>query len=1005
MRKILLLVGALALVVTSAIGQSRTITGKVTDEDSGEGLPGVNVVFKGSSTGTITDFDGNYSLEVPSDGTLVFSFVGMLSQEIPIGNQSVINVAMSQNATELAEVVVTGYAVEQKRDLTGSIASIKSDAIQDLPTQSFDRAMQGRAAGVQISSSSGQPGGALNVVVRGMGSLSDNTPLYIVDGVQVNTGGISGGGSTNALAGINPNDIESIEILKDAAASAIYGAQSANGVVIITTKKGKANTSRLDVSIQRGVVRPLNLYDVMDAQQFAEIREEAYINAGKNPADAWAQYGKPGDASTFTNYDWVNAMFRDNAQIKSYQGTLSGGNDLTTFYISASYEHQDGQTIMSDWNRANMRFNIQHKVNDKLSIGTQMNVARQHTFGAIADGNWVNGPFQSAFVSQPNSPAIDPETGEYNPYPAHLPVTNAGHNFNYNILQGVNEERREGVTAQALASFNMSYKIIDNLSFNVFSGIDFQDNQYINERPATIPVFSGFGGQTFVQDRRYLNWNGNSTLNYAKKFGSHNVNMIVGTEYKESVTEINSATGRGFANTNLRLLDNAAKPQAIAGSWTGYKRFGYFAKGTYDFNSKYYVNATIRRDGNSRFGVNNQYGTFYAIGGGWRISDEAFFENVTVFDDLKLRVSYGELGNANGIGNFQARAQYGGGGQYLGGAGSIPTVLQNDLLGWEREKQINLGIDFAILSSRISGAIDFWRSNTQDQLLAIPLPSDSGFGGITGNAGNVLNEGIELEIAGTIINGSELRWDSRFNISFQRNELTALPNGEDRIGNDLIVGEPVGFIWGVEYAGVNPANGKAMWYDTLGMPVYTAQERDAKILGSTIPTKFGGWSNVVSYKGLSMEIFFQYSMGHKVFLGDGYNLAASGSFRDNQLVSQLDRWQQPGDVTNVPMPIDGGYIDGYDQQYPGFTTSRYLMDGSYIRLKQITLSYDLPEKILNTVKIKNAKVFVQGMNLYTFTKFEGIDPEVVEANNNNDVSTFGAYPNGKQFTIGVNLGL
>ncbi len=417
------------------------------------------------------------------------------------------------------------------------------------------------------------------------------------------------------------------------------------------------------------------------------------------------------------------------------------------------------------------------------------------------------------------------------------------------------------------------------------------------------------------------------------------------------------------------------------------------------------MNGTIRRDGNSRFGSNNRFGTFWAVGAAWRITQESFMDGVSFFDDLKLRASWGVLGNANGIGNFSALGSYAGGPQYNGNPGQRPIRLANDLLSWEREEQITLGLDFAILGSRIYGAVDFWRSDTEDQLFSIPLPSDSGFGSITGNAGSVRNQGIEIEVGGVIVDQGGFRYSSDFNISFQENELTELPNGDERIGNTLIVGEPINFIYGVPYAGVNPANGKAMWYDSLGVPVYNVQERDGRVLGSTIPSTFGGWAHNFSYKGITLEVFFQYSLGHITFLGDLYNLAYSGATNDNQLVSQLERWQEPGDITNVPIAVDGGQVDGFDQRFPGFAPSRFVDDGGYVRLKQVTLGYELPVSVLNRIGLKRLYVFAQGLNLLTWTKYSGIDPEVVEFQNNAGGSSYGTYPNGQQLTLGVNIGL
>jgi len=1002
-------VALLILPFGSAWAQDRTVTGKVTSQDDGSAIPGVNVTLKGTTIGTVSDANGNYTIGgVPSSGgVLVFSFIGLRSSEVEIGSRAVVDVQMATDVTQLSEVIVTGYGIEQKRDLTGAVSSVKGSAIQNLPVQSFDRAIQGRLAGVQVQSTSGAPGGAVNILIRGPGSLANNTPLYIIDGVQVAAGGVTFGGSNNALASINPNDIESIEVLKDAAAAAIYGAQSANGVVVITTKRGKSGKSNIDISYQQGYTQPLNLYDVMNAQEFATIKEAAYVNAGLNPAalpnGAYAQFGNPNDASTLTNYDWVDGVFRT-GRLNSVNVSASGGDDKTTFYLSGSFEKQEGQVLASYWTRGSLRTNFDHKATDKLSFKLNIGLTRQDNFGSIADGNFVNGPFQSAFVSQPNSPAFD-ANGNYNPYPAHLPVTGAGHNFNYNIIQGVEIERRQGITAQTVSNLQANYKILSWLTATVSAGIDFSDTQYTNERPATIPAFAANGGSTTEINRRAVNWNGFGTLNAARKFNDvHNVSAIAGWEYKDNWVSDVTATRTGFAYPELRVLSLGAVNATIAGGNTGYKRVGGFFRGNYDYKSKYYANFTFRRDGNSRFGATNQFGNFWAVGASWRVTEESFMSGIGFLSDLKLRGSYGELGNAEGIGNFESRTVYGGGIQYLGGAGTRQT-LGNDALGWERSQQTNIGIDFALFANRVYGSFDVFRNDTGDQLLNVQLPADAGYTTIRGNAGNVRNEGIEIELGATVFDKAGFRYRTSVNATFIQNEVTDLGPGVDRIGNTLIVGEPIGFFWGVPYAGVNPANGKAMWYNIDDEPSYTTTAADGRIIGYSLPKQFGGWTNSFTYKGIALEIFFQYQLGGDAFLGDMYNLAFAGSTGDNQLVSQNAYWRQPGDITNVPRPWEGGVRDGYDQRFPNNTPSRFVADAGYVRLKQVTLGYDLPSALLTKVGIRRLNVFAQAMNLFTWTNFPGIDPEVVNANNFQGVSTYGNYPNGKQITLGITLGL
>jgi TonB-dependent starch-binding outer membrane protein SusC len=1008
------------LSVLTVQAQERTVSGRVTSAEDGTPLPGVNVVLKGTTIGAVTDANGSYSIAIPTDGgTLVFSFIGLKSEEVEVGGRSTIDLPMSADVTQLTEVVVTGYGVEQKRDIAGSISSVKGEKIQNLPVQSFDRAIQGRLSGVQVQSTSGAPGGALNILVRGPGSLSNNTPLYIVDGVQMQAGGVTFGGSNNALAGINPNDIESIEVLKDAAAAAIYGAQSANGVVIITTKRGKSGKSTIDINYQQGYTQPMNLYDVMNAQEFASIKEAAYLNSGRDPAlntatlplnnSGYAIYGNPNDPSTLNDTDWVDAIFRT-GKLQSINVAVSGGDEKTNFYVSGAFEKQEGQILASDWNRASLRTNFEHKATDKLGIKLNLGFTRQQNNGSIADGNFVNGPFQSAFISQPNSPVKNSETGLYNPYPAHLPITNAGHNFNYNIVQGAILERREGITGQAISNINLTYKITPWLTAIAFGGLDFSDTEYINERPQTIPAFASSLGQVTEINRRVLNWNTFGTLNFAKKFNEvHNISAITGFEYKDNYSRQQTAIGFNFPYPEIRVLDAAAVNQDVSGTNTGYKRVGGFVRANYDYKSKYYLNGTFRRDGNSRFGSSVRFGNFYAIGASWRVSEESFMSGISMVSDLKLRASYGQLGNAEGIGNFQARTRYSGTGvQYNGSAGSRQT-LGNDALTWEKAIQTNIGVDYALFNSRLYGSVDVFREDTESQLLDIQIPADAGYTSITGNIGNVRNEGIEVEVGGVIADVGGFVYRSNFNITFIRNEVTDLGPDITRVNvgafGTVLLNEPIGVIEGVPYAGVNPANGKPMWLDVNNQPTYINVTDDRRIIGNLLPKNFGGWTNTFSFKGINLEVFFQYHLGSDAVLGDMYNLAYAGATNGNQLRSELDYWKQPGDIVNTPAPWEGGVRDGYDLRFSGFTPTRFLSDGGYIRLKQVTLSYDLPSSIVSKIRFRKINVFVQGMNLATWTKYPGIDPEVVTANNLQNVSTYGNYPNGRQLTLGINLGL
>ena len=1010
MKRILLLSFMFSLAVVFVASAQRTVSGTVTSSDEGGTVPGVNVILKGTTNGTTTDLSGNYRLSVPEEGgTLVFSFIGLATQEVEIGSRSTIDVDMQSDVQQLTEVVVTGYQSQLKREVTGSIASVKGDVIKDLPMQSFDRAIQGRVAGTQIGAASGQPGGAMNIRIRGIGSLNaGNDPLIIIDGVQVASLGQTSQGSANPLNSINPNDIESIDILKDASASAIYGAQAANGVIIVTTKSGSSKgKTQVNFSAQEGVVQPFNLYDVLDAQQFTTIKAEAQINAGQDPNDpntgAYALFGNPEDPSSYEEYDWVDALFQD-ARFRTYDLSMSGGDEKTTFFFGGSYNYQEGQVIQSDFERITGRLNLSHRPNEKLTIGAKISLAYLKTFGTIANGNFVNGPWVATFEAMPTSPAVD-EDGNYNLYP----TNGLSHLFGYNILQGVNEEIRTGRTLQTVSSSSISYQLLPYLSVSGFIGVDFSMNRDDNQRPSTIPVFAASGGSIFINNRRTVNVNTNYNINFNKTFADvHTVKALVGYEYKFEEREGASLGANQFANPFFRLPGDG-QPSSVGGFFEEYKRLGVFGKVDYDYDDRYLVSGTLRRDGHSRFGSQTKYGTFYAFSAGWRLSSESFMSGVSFVDDLKLKASYGVLGNAE-IGNYRTQTTFGGAtGQYLGGSTVTITQLGNDEITWEEEQAINIGLDYSLFNNRLFGTVDFWRTNNNELLYDVPFFQNAGVANnnITTNIGKLRNQGIDLEVGGIILDTDGFRWDSRFNVTFLENELVEL-TGEDTIFNgnvpNLIVGQPISFFYLLDYAGVNPANGRAMIVDANGEYQYQGTFADASVRGSAIPTSYGGWSNTFSYKGLALDIFFQYQFGNKAFNGDLYNLL-SGRSVGNQRVDIMNRWQQPGDVTNVPMVTPNGVINGVDQYYGFVGTNRFLSDAGYIRLKTVTLSYDFPSKLLSSINLRSARIFVQGVNLLTWTEYDGIDPEVVVNNNGTGVSSYGAYPLGRQFSVGLNVGL
>lgn len=988
MRKVLLLGLMLFLASAVAFAQNRVITGTVTSVEDNMGVPGATVLVKGTTIGTATDLDGKYSISVPAgSNVLVFTFVGLTTQEVSIGNQTTINVALQPDVQALSEFVVTSYGDQSKREITGAISSVKGDVFQDLPMQSFDRAMQGRIAGVQVTSTSGQPGGALNVRIRGVGSVNaGNDPLYIIDGVQVPAGGLSGQGSQNALASINPNDIQSIEVLKDAAAGAIYGAQAANGVVIITTRRGSKGSTKVRLSAQHGVVKPLGLYDVMNAQQLAGLKRDAFVNSGRPAINAANVYGNPEDPN-LPNNSWVDATFGDD-RLSVYDLSLSGGDDKTTFFLSGSYTDQGSQVIKSDYERATTRLNLTHRPNKKLTVNTTLSLAYQKSNGAIDRGNFINSPFQAGFTARPNIPIYN-EDGTFRDYPS-------DHLFGYNIVQGAAQELRLANTVQTVSNLQLNYQFTPWLSFTSFAGLDFSDNRDENNRPSTISAFRAAGGNSTNTDRRNVNFNTNHNFNFNKKFADkHTVSGILGYEYKTESRETTFAQGQGFANPILRYLNNAATPLAVGSTFTQFTRLGVFGQAKYDYNDTYTADFTLRRDGHSRFGSDVRFGTFGAVSVGWRISSMQFLQNATWLDNLRLRASYGITGNSE-IPNFASQTLVASAGQYGGSPSLALNQLGNNLLTWEEAETFNIGVDATMFNGRIITTIDFWRKNSSNLLFSTPLPIDSGFGSITQNTGELRNQGIDFDIQTVNITAGKFQWSTAFNVTVLENEVISLFGGEERIGNTIVVGESLFPIYTTPYAGVNPANGRPMYLNENGEYTYTIRDADVRYQGSALPTSYGGLSNTFTYGGLSLEIFFQGQFGNKAFNADLFNLASTGSGPNNQLVNQLNYWKQPGDIVSNPMPWESGARPG-GSSYTA-TSTRQLSDGSYVRLKQVTLSYAIPPVVSQRIGIAQANVFVQGLNMATFTKYNGIDPEVNSIGN-----TFAAFPNSQQITAGVNL--
>ena len=1013
MRKILLLGLTLFLVNAMAFAQGRVVTGTVSSLEDGMGVPGATVLVKGTTIGTATDIDGKYSINIPAgSNVLVFTFVGLTSQEVNIGNRSTINVALESDVTALSEVIVTGYGTQPKREVTGAVSSVKGDAIQNLPLQSFDRALQGRASGVQVRSSNGLPGGAVNIRIRGVGSVNaGNEPLFIVDGVQLNNQSNASFTQSNPLAFLNPNDIESMEILKDAASAAIYGSQAANGVVIITTKKGKQGKAKFEFNAFSGETQPMKFLDVLSGPEWYGMRRNALINTantapeanalnamGRLPAN-WASLTRPAlDAIglALPTYDWQREVMGA-GRLQNYEMSVSGGDDKTTFFLSGSYNYQEASFRPVDFKRGTVRLALTHQATKRLSIETNINLSTfQQNVPFAVEGSFLGNPAFSASAVLPHN-AIYNEDGTFNTAIAGVLGQNVVLVNSYNSgLQRTNT---------VVGNLITNYKIAKNLTFRSLFGLDYRLLQGDNYRDPRTPDGAGVIGRSSVQSDWRTRFITTQTLNWNKTFnGIHNVSAIAGVEYLSETREGISGAGIGFPTFQFRTIQSAATPESVSGFWTGYRRASVFSSVNYDFKKKYLVTLTARYDGSSRFGTNNQYGLFPSVRVGWSLVEEEFLKNSSSVSEMKLRASYGLTGNDQ-IGNFDARGLYGGGGNYSGSAGILPSSLANLGLGWETNNTLNLGFDFGFFENRVTGSIDAFDRRTKDLLLSQPILWTNGFSGISNNVGELQNRGLEFELSTVNIDKGGFRWNTSFNITKIDNQILSLYSGLKFLPANpgIAVGQPVGrsgegAIFSAEYAGVNPATGRPMWYDINRNITYLPLAADRIYYGSSLGTVFGGLNNNFSYKGFEFTTFFTYEYGGIGSDGQYGFLRENGTrLALNALQDVVDRtWKTPGQITDIPRDVTTNGANEIRGNSRNSGTAA-LLKYDFIRLSQLTLAYSFKPSLVSRIGLSRARIYMQGVNLWTYTDYPGYDPEFTGAGT-------GQIPLTKSYTLGVQIG-
>ena len=1008
MRKLLLLLLTSMCLVSYAMAQ-RVVTGKVTDSKNNP-IENASVIVAGTNTGTVTKADGTYSITVPASAkSLTISYVDLLAQSIPLSGKTVVNATLISEEKSLQEVVVTGYGTQKKKELTGSIASLKGSAIANRPIQGPDQALRGQIAGVTVNQSSGTPGGSINVNIRGTGSINASSqPLYVIDGIPINTGSYSqigvGGQTLNALADINPNEIESFEVLKDAAASAIYGSRAANGVVLITTKRGANKKTTININSYYGTANVYKTIEPLTGPEFIELIQEGVKNRFGSTIIP-SQIGLVGYdnvPSTYPTNNWQDLIYQT-APVKSIDINAQGGNEKTKFFVSASIFDQNGIVIESKFKRYNFRMNVDNKVSEKFNLSAGMSFSHSVN-NRIRNDNNIYGVVSTSLLLGSYFPAYN-ANGTYGRDPnasIENPLANA-----YEVTNDVKSNRM-------LANVSGEYKIIKHLSFKSQLSVDYLNLKELFYIPSTHLQGGGTrgdGSEGYSQD---IGWINENILTYKQSFGKHNLDFTGVASYQESVFESVFAQAQNFPGDQIRRLSAGSVRVVATSSGTSWGLVGYIARMNYAYAGKYLIGASIRRDGVSRFGINRRWGTFPAISAAWRISEEKWLNSSNVISDFKIRGSYGIAGNAS-VGNFASLPLVGGGFNFNQAAGLAPIQLGNPDLRWEESKQKDIALELGLFKNRINMVAEYYVKNTKNLLLARPLVGSSGFTSINENIGQLQNKGFEFTLNADVIKRNDFNWTTSFNITFPKNKVVKLAGTPFASGFASWVeeGQDVGAFRGFVVKGIFQTQAEisaAPVHSTLTSPGDIQFEDlnkdgrittdDQRIIGSAVPKYFGGFTNNLSYKGFSLNIFLQFVQGNSV-----YNNTRAFSEGMNSIFGQAattkNHWTPTKTTGTLPRAVFG------DPNNNRRTSDRWLEDGSFTRLKNVVLSYNLPQSIISKFKISSLRFFIQGENLYTWTDYSGFDPEVstFSVTNTAPGTDFLTFPQARTITFGLNIGL
>lgn len=996
----------------ATFAQEHVVTGVVTSGEDGTPIPFASVVVKGTTIGTSTDFDGNYSLELAEDAVLIFSMVGFSTQEFIVGTQKVINVIMVTDNMGLEEVVVIGYGVQKKSSVTGSISSVKAEDIQKMPIQRAEQALQGQVSGVQVTMDSGQPGAGLSVNIRGIGTTGNSQPLYIIDGNPV--------GDISYLAS---TDIGSMEVLKDASASAIYGARGANGVVIITTKQGTKGAAKLSYDGYYGIQNAWRQMDVLNAQDYAMIINESLLNAGRdNTSVDWIQDSEIAGIGSGT--DWQDEIFRKNAPIQSHTLSLNGGNDQILYSTALSYFSQDGivSEDKSKYERINFRVKGDYtSYNKKLKVGTSI-VYSHFTSAGVDPNNVYNSPLARAINIDPIATVKDADGNFSWPIRNMQEIVNPVAGMHY-----LNDEYR---TDKVVGNLYAEYKVIDHVKVRTSLGVDYAYQWHDVYTPVFALSTITKNDKTKV-DKTMASWyttNWETTINYNNTFGEHEIDVIVGTTAMTNNFENLSGSGSELiiGGKEYAYIDNVGniESKSAGGTFDSNSLLSLFGRANYSFKDRYMASVTVRRDGSSRFGPNDRYAIFPSISAGWIMSEEDFLKDkLGPITFIKVRASWGQNGNEN-IGNFRYLSSIANNHNYTFNNGTVvngssPSKIANPDLKWETSEQTDIGLDLRI-GSNFYMNLDYYDKRTKDLLIDAPIPGYVGNSAPTVNGGTVQNRGFEALLG---YNGryNDFSYGATLNFSANKNEMLTINNDEGIIYGDVNIGpsgmknltiakegEPIGYFWGWETNGIYQnqaqidANGTHQPSATPGDLIYVDQNGDGVMddadrinLGDPHPDFTVGLNLNFAYENFDLSMFWYGVVGNQIVDATRRYDLPNANFQ----TSVLDRWTGEGSTNSTPK------VTWSDNNNNRGNFSDYMVeDADYLRLKNLQIGYTLPKSILDKLHIEKFRIYVSGDNLLTFTKYSGLEPEI--GNNGNVFYTGidqGIYPQARVFTIGANI--